>query len=66
MTVVAVKVMADPRQKGLEDATIDTPTSNIGFTVIVTVLETAGFPDGHKAFDVRVQVIASPLTGTYE
>ena len=64
MTGVAVNVTVDPRQKGLEDATIETPTGNMGLIVIVTVLDIAGFPVGQSTFELSVQVIASPLVGT--
>ena len=57
--------MADPGQKGLADAVIVIPAGRFVLTTIATVLDIAGLPDGHIAFDVRVQVIASPLTGTY-
>ena len=63
---VAVNVTVDPRQKGLDDAMIDISTGNMGLTVIVTVLDIAGFPVGHNTFEFSVQVIASPLTGKYE
>ena len=59
-----MKVIVEPRQKGLEEATIETPTGNMGFTIIVAVLEIAGFPEGQRTLEFRVQVIASPLTGT--
>jgi hypothetical protein len=32
-------------------------------TVIVTVFEVAGFPDGQLALEVKIQVIASVFTG---
>ena len=64
MTGEAVNVTNDPAQKGLEEATIETPTGRFGLTTMVTVPEMAGFPDGHCTFEVRVQVTASPLTGT--
>ena len=61
---VAVIVTGFPEQNGLEDATIEILTGKIGLTDIVTVLDIAGFPDGHNTFEVNEQVIASPLTGT--
>ena len=61
---MAVYVTDDPAQNGLEDATIVIPTGNMVLTVIVTVLEMAGFPVGHCTFEVKVQVIASPVKGT--
>jgi len=63
---VVVKVTVDPRQKGLDEAEIDTLTGVIGFTVITIGLDIAGFPVGHNTFEFSVQVIASPLTGKYE
>ena len=63
LTGVAVNVTVEPAQKGLEDATINTPIGNIGFTVITTGFDMAGLPDGHKTFEVNEQVITSPLTG---
>ena len=41
-----------------------TLTGNNGFTVIITVLLTAGLPVVQVALDVRVQVIVFPLVGT--
>ena len=60
---VAVNVTGLPEQNGLVDAMIETPIGKMGLTDIVTVLDIAGFPDGHKIFEVNVQVITSPLTG---
>ena len=56
----AVKITGDSEQNGFEDATIETPTGKMGLTAIVTLLEMAGFPDGHWTFEVSVQVIVSP------
>ena len=64
--VVEVKVIVDPKQKGFEEAMIVTPTGNMGFTIIATTLEIAGFPEGQKTFEFKVQVIVSLLTGMYE
>ena len=60
---VAVNVTGLPEQNGLADAAIEIPTGKIGLTNIVTGLDIAGFPDGHKTFEVNEQVITSPLTG---
>ena len=35
-------------------------------TVMVTVLEVAGLPEMHDAFEVMTQVMASPVVGWYE
>ena len=62
-TGVAMKVTADPGQKGLADAVIEIPAGRLAFTARVTAPELAGFPNGHNTIEVRVQVIASPLSG---
>ena len=41
-------------------------TGRLGFTVIDTVLDVAGDPVGHAAFEVRMHVTASLLAGMYE
>ena len=61
---VAVNVTEVPAQTGFAEAAIETFTGSIGFTVMVTVFDVAGFPEGQVAFDVSWQVIASPATGT--
>ena len=61
MTWVAVNVTNVPAQTGLADAAIETLTGTNGFTVMVTVLEVAGFPVGQVAFDVKTQVMTLPL-----
>ena len=53
-----------PAQTGLADGAIETLTARRGLTVMVTVLEVAGFPVGQVAFDVNIHVTASLLTGT--
>jgi hypothetical protein len=65
LTGVAVKVTELPAQMGFEEGTTETLTSINAFTVIVTVDEVAGFPEGQVALEVRTQVTASPFTGTY-
>ena len=60
---VAVNVTEVPAQTGFAEAAIETFTGSIGFTVMVTVLDVAGFPEGQVAFDVSWQVIASAATG---
>jgi len=60
---VAVKVTELPWQKGFADAEIDTLTGRLGLTIIVIVLLVAGFPDGHKILEVRMQDTRSPDAG---
>ena len=57
---VAVNVAFAPEQMVVVPA-IFTLTGKFGFTIIVNVLEVAGFPVGQIAFDVRIQVTASVL-----
>ena len=61
---VAVKVTEVPAQTGFAEGAIDTLTGSCGFTVMVTVLDVAGLPVGHVAFEVRTQTIASLFEGT--
>ena len=62
--MVALLYVTDvPEQTGFAEAVMETLTGRFGLTVIVTVLEVAGFPLAHAAFDVSMQVMASPLTG---
>ena len=60
---VAVKVTEVPAHTGLAEAAIEMLTGRLGLTVMVTILEVAGLPVGHAAFEVRTQVTASPLAG---
>ena len=60
---MAVNVTAVPAQTGLTEAAIETLTGRLGLTVIVTVLDVAGFPVTHVAFEVSTHVTASLLTG---
>jgi hypothetical protein len=61
---VAVKVTGVPEQIAPEgEAAMLTPAGNRGFTTIVTPAEVAGLPVAHVAFEVRTQVMTSPLTG---
>ena len=66
MTCVAVKLTNVPAQIGLALAEIETLTGRIGFTVIVTILDKAGFPVAHVALEVKAQVINSLLNGINE
>ena len=63
MTGVAVKVTELPWQNGLTEADIVILTARFGLTVIVTVFDVAGLPLAQAAFEVRIQVTRSPLTG---
>ena len=63
LTGEASNVTMVPAQTLLADAVMETLTGRIGFTVIVTVLEVAGFPDVQVALDVTVQFIVFPLAG---
>jgi hypothetical protein len=55
-----------PVQTVVDEAVIEILTGSSGFTVMVTVLDMAGFPVGQVALEVSSQVIASLLTGLYE
>ena len=63
---VEVKVTGDPAQTGLADAAIDTLTGSTWFTVMVIVLDVAGFPVVQVALEITTQVIVLPLAGTNE
>ena len=54
-----------PEQTGLFDTDIETLTGILALTVMVIVLEVAGFPCGQAMFEVSVQVTTSPLNGVY-
>ena len=60
---VAVNVTEVPAQTGFAEAAIETLTCSIGFTVMVTVFDVAGFPEEHVALEVSWHVIASPAKG---
>ena len=60
---VAVKVTEVTAQTGLAEAAIDTLTGSNGFTVMVTVLEVAGFPVVQVSLEVSTQVRALPFEG---
>ena len=62
---VAVKVTGIPEHTGFVEAMIETLTGILSLTVIVIVLEVAGFPTAHVAFDVNKHFTWSPLTGLY-
>jgi hypothetical protein len=58
---VAVNVTLVPEHMVVADAEILTLAGKLGFTVIVTVFEVAGFPVAQVAFDVITQVIVFPF-----
>jgi hypothetical protein len=60
---VAVKVTEVPEQTGLEAAAIVTLAGRFELTVIVTVLDVAGLPVTHAAFEVSTQLTASLFAG---
>ena len=63
MVGVAVNVTLVPEQIAPEGlAEMLTLAGSVGFTVIVSVFELAGLPVAHKALDVMMQRILSPLT----
>jgi hypothetical protein len=61
---VAVNVTEVPAHTGFADAPIDMVTGSTELTTMVIAFEVAGFPVGHAAFDVKIQVITCPLIGT--
>ena len=60
---VAVNVTELPAQKGFEDEIMDTVTSRLGLTVIVTTGDVAGLFTAQVAFEFTVQVTPSPFKG---
>jgi hypothetical protein len=60
---VAVKVTDVPSQTGFVSTEIVTLAVRMGFTVIVTVLEVAGFPEIQASLELITTEIASPSTG---
>ena len=61
-----MKVTTVSAQTGFSDAAIVMLTGKSGFTVMVTVLEVAGFPEGQIALEVKTQVTASRFNGVKE
>ena len=59
-----MKVTEVPAQTVVAEAVIVTLTGSNGFTVMVTVLDVAGFPVVQVALDVNPQEIMSPFAGT--
>jgi hypothetical protein len=58
-----VNVTDVPAQTLVADGTIVTLTGNNGFTVMVTVLLTAGLPVVQVSLEVSVQVTVFPFAG---
>ena len=66
MTVVALNVTDVPAQISPEGlAAMLTLTGRFGLTVIVIAFDVAGLPVGQMAFELRIHVMMSPLTGEY-
>ena len=63
---VAVNVTLVPEQMVVAEAEILTLTGRLGFTVMVTVLDVAGFPVAQVAFEVKCTVIVAPLINVVE
>jgi hypothetical protein len=61
----AWNVTDDPAQTGFAEVLMVILTDMFGLTVIVIVLEVAGFPLAQTALEVRIQVTRSPDTGVY-
>jgi hypothetical protein len=62
---VAENVTGVAAQTGLVEATIETLTGKLVFTIMVTMFEVAGLPVVQVASDVRITVTWSLLTGVY-
>ena len=60
---VAEKVTGVPAQTGFAEAEIDTLTGSNGLTVMVIVLDAAGFPAVQVSLEFSTQLIVFPLTG---
>ena len=66
MTGEAVKLTEAPAQTGFAEGVTVTLIGSSGFTFMVMVFEVAGLPVAQMAFEVRTQITASLLIGTYE
>ena len=66
MTGVAVKVTGLPKQKGLEEAMMETLTGRRGRTDTGNWMLDAGLVEVHVPDDKRMQDTRSPLVGTKE
>ena len=66
MVGVAVNVTLVPEQMVVVEADMLILAGRLGFTVIVTVLDVAGLPLMHDAFEVSTQLMTSPFEGSYE
>ena len=62
---LAINVTDVPAQTGFAEALIAMLTGRFGLTIIVIVLEVAGFPEAQKRFEVRIHRIISPFDGEY-
>jgi hypothetical protein len=62
---VALKVTGVPSQTGFAEGEMLIPTVDVGFTVMVTVFDVAGFPVVHARFEVTTQLTISLVTGAY-
>ena len=65
MTGVAVYVTEVPEQTVPAEAAIDTLTGKVGLTVMVMVLEVAGFPATQLNLEVITHFTLSLLAGAY-
>ena len=66
MVGVAVNVTEVPAHIVVAEAAILTPAGRIELTVIVTILELAGFVVAHSAFEVSTTATRSLFNGVYE
>ena len=62
-TGVAVKVTLSPSQMGFAEGVIETLQGRLLLTIIVIVLEVAGFPLAQVMLELNMQMITSPLAG---
>ena len=63
MAGVAVNVTEVPRQNGLDEAEMETPTGRSGLTVIIKALLVEGLPEMQASEEVSVHVMASLFNG---
>ena len=59
----AVNVTDVPAQTGFAEEAMETEAVTFGFTDIAIEFDVAGEPETQVAFEVKIQVIASPLIG---
>ncbi len=60
---VEVNVTVVPEQTGLADAAIEILTGSNWFTVMIRILEVAGFPVEQDELEIIVQLTASLFAG---